>query len=363
MKSENAISFTGKAGDITSIGEVAKSSAETVDRPPAEALIAEKPELASDGISASKELFNLFKLMLRSKTSRRILFLVGSAIGVLILNVIGEIRMNTWRGAFYRAIEHRDLAEVGKQSLFFVMIMLVLLTFVVSQNWLLERFKIRFREWLTHHLLNEWMKPGHAYRLNMTSEERLNPDQRMQEDVKHFSELTGDLGIGAARSTLMLISFVGVLWVMSKGISLNFAGYSLMIPGYMVWFALFYAAIGSWMAARVGGPLISLNEERYTREANFRYSLVRISDNAESISFYSGEKDERKIVNSNFSKVLSTLSTLSFANARLTWIACGHGWMVVILPVSSSIGMKASRFTRIKHSFMRSRSQAPLEFG
>ena len=334
MSYDKSVSLAGKAGDVSSIDDVSRVVADAISRPPAEALLAQTKKISpADGMSASEELKALFLLMIKSRSAQRIFFLIGLAIGVLILNVIGEVRMNKWQGEFFRAIEHKNLSDIGHQAVYFTLIMLVLLSFVVSQNWLLERLKIRLRQWLTGYLLDHWMKPSAAYRLNMTSDENLNPDQRIQEDVRQFSEKSGDLGMGALRSTLMLISFVGVLWVMSSGIALPIAGRSIVVPGYMVWFALFYAALGSFLAARVGRPLINLNEERYTREANFRYSLVRISDNAESISFYSGEKDERKLVDKNLEKVLNTMRTLSFANARLTWIACGHGWMVVILPV------------------------------
>lgn len=330
---EKAVSFTGKAGDVTSIDEVAKTAEETLTLPPAEALIAREPKKLAGQVSAFRELRILFKEILRAKSARGILFFGGTAVFILILDVLGEIRMNRWQGDFYRAIEQRNYGGVGHQALLFVLIMVVLLSFVVSQNWMLERMKIKLREWLTNRLLDDWMKPGAAYRLNMISEEHLNPDQRMQEDVKNFSEFTGDLGIGALRAFLMLISFVGVLWMLSSGIAIPIFGRDLVIPGYMVWFALLYAALGSWLAAKVGAPLIDLNETRYSREAAFRYSLVRISDNAESISFYAGEKDERKIVTHYLSKVLSTMKTLALANARLTWISCGHGWLTVILPV------------------------------
>ncbi|RZA08893.1 MAG: ABC transporter ATP-binding protein/permease [Proteobacteria bacterium] len=333
MKKTNSVSLSGKAGDVTSIDDVTRASERAIDQPPAEALIAAESKRPSDGIPAWKELKVLFAAMLKSPAARRIFLIIGAAVFVLVLNVIGEIRMNKWQGSFFRAIEHKNLHDVWKQAGTFVVIMLVLLSFVVTQNWLLERMKIRWREWLTGHLLDSWMAPGRAYRLNMTSAERLNPDQRIQEDVRNFSEMSGDLGMGALRSTLMLVSFVGVLWGMSRGISLPLFGRAVEVPGYMVWFALFYALLGSWAAARVGRPLINLNEERYTNEANLRYSLVRVSDNAESISFYNGERDERTIVNISLQEVLNTLRTLSFAHARLTWIACGHGWMVVILPV------------------------------
>jgi vitamin B12/bleomycin/antimicrobial peptide transport system ATP-binding/permease protein len=331
MKLDKSVSFRGKAGDVTSIDDITRAVNESMSLPPAEALIGQDKN--TQNFSAWRELKTLIKECARSKVARRILLLSGIAMFTLVLNVIGELRMNKWQGAFFRAIETKNLSEVGTQSLFFVLIMVVLLTFVVTQNWLVERVKIRIREWLSHDLLGEWMKHGHAYRLNMTSSERLNPDQRIQEDVKNFSENTGELGIGAARASMMLISFVGLLWVMSSGISFDISGHTIAIPGYMVWFALLYAGLGSWLAARVGSPLITLNEERYGQEAQFRYSLVRVSDNAESISFYSGEKDERKIVDRYLNRVLETMKTLAFANAKLTWIACGHGWMVVILPV------------------------------
>ena len=93
---------------------------------------------------------------------------------------------------------------------------------------------------------------------------------------------------------------------MSDGITFPIYDSNIQIPGYMVWFAIFYAGLGSYLAARVGTPLIRLNEDRYTQEANLRYSLVRVSDNAESIAFYGGERDERKIVNSKLQNVLST---------------------------------------------------------
>lgn len=330
-KYDKSISFSGKAGDTSSMSDVTKDVESALNEPPAEALLSKLP--TSDNLSAWNEMKGLFKQMIKSKYAGRILLLMGVTLSILILIVIGELRMNRWQGDFFSAIGAKDGGKIFNQSLTFLVIVAVLLTFEVAKNWCLERFKIRLREWLSHSLLDDWMKPGLAYRLNMTSQETLNPDQRIQEDVRNFSEMSGDLGMGVARSSLMLVSFIGVLWTMSRGISFVIGDYTVAVEGYMVWFALFYAGLGSYLAAKVGSPLITLNEERYTREANFRYSVVRVSDNAESIAFYAGEKDERKIVNSSLSSVLDLLKTLSFANARLTWIAHGHGWLVVILPV------------------------------
>ncbi len=280
-----------------------------------------------------RELKILFVPMQHSIFFRRIIMIMGTIISILLINAAGEVRMNEWNGAFFGAVEKKDLPLVWHQSGIFVIIMLFLLCLIVSQNWLLERLRIRLRQYLTAQMMDEWMRPARAYRLNMSSEESLNPDQRIQEDVRKFTELTCDLMMGALRATLMLVSFVGVLWGMSKGISFPIAGYNVEIPGYMVWFALLYAGLGSLLVVKVGKPLIDLNDERYTKEANFRYALVRISDNAESISFYAGEKDERRIAQADFKDVVRNMKVTSFANARLTTVALSHGWMVVILPV------------------------------
>ena len=289
-----------------------------------------KPGIHSQ--KTSREFMRLIRELVKSHRFTRIALLVLCAIGVLLLNVTGEVRLNAWRGAFFSAVEHKKIADVWTQAGVFLLIVAVLLSFVVSQNWLLERFKIRFREWLTHGLLDGWMKPSIAYRLSVASNDNLNADQRIQDDLKTFADLTSELGLGIARASLLLVSFIGVLWVMSSGIKFNISGSEFGVPGYMVWAALIYATLGTWLTSVVGRPLISLNSQKHTEEANFRYSLVRVSDNAESIAFYRGEKDERAIVNEKFEDVLSISRIISFANARLTWVSCGHGWLVVLIP-------------------------------
>src|SRR3546814_1720030 len=176
--------------------------------------------------------------------------------------MVGQIRLNNWNGDFYDALENRDAATVGEQLLVFLAIIAVLLALVVGQTWLQEMMKVRMRTWLTAVLLDGWLAPGRAYRLGMTSELGVNPDQRIQEDTRQLTEMTTELGVGLLQSGMLLVSFVGVLWALSDDVGFVIGGERIVIPGYMVWCAVGYAVLGSWLTWKVGAPLIQLNAQR-----------------------------------------------------------------------------------------------------
>jgi vitamin B12/bleomycin/antimicrobial peptide transport system ATP-binding/permease protein len=124
-----------------------------------------------------------------------------------------------------------------------------------------------------------------------------------------------------------------VLWVLSSQVWFFVGEHSFTIPGYMVWCALAYAIGGSWLAWRVGRPLIPLNATRYAREADLRFSLVRVSESAEGIALYGGEADERRILNGTVDHVLTVMRGLAGGLARLTWVTSGYGWLGLIAPI------------------------------
>jgi putative ATP-binding cassette transporter len=255
-------------------------------------------------------------------------------IATLVIGTIaaGQVRLNAWQGALYDALQRYDLDAFLHQLVVFTMIVTVLLCLVVAQTWLTEVSKVKLRAWLTRDLLDEWLRPKRAYLLAFAGEDGVNPDQRIQEDARHLAELSADLGGGLAQATLLLLSFVGVLWVLSGQVVFNVRGSDFSIPGYMVWCALAYASLGSWLTWRVGHPLIRLNADHYAREAEFRVALVRVVEHAESIALYQGEGDERASLDIVLASVLSVTRNLAGGVARLTWITSGHGWFAIIVP-------------------------------
>ena len=105
-------------------------------------------------------------------------------------------------------------------------------------------------------LFDQWLKPLRAFRLSNAGSIGVNPDQRMSADAQHLTELATDLLMGLVQSTLLLLSFIGVLWVLSEQMTVPFAGRHVYVPGYMVWCALLYAAAHRFRGA--GRPLIAL---------------------------------------------------------------------------------------------------------
>ena len=262
------------------------------------------------------ELRHLFGTLKQAPERKGILWLAAGIVAVLVGNMIGQVRLNNWNGDFYDAVGAKDFGAFGEQLLVFLAIIVVLLGLVVSQTWLQEMLKVRLRGWLTKHLLDGWLAPGRAYRLGMASDLGINPDQRIQEDARQLTEMTTELGVGLLQATMLLISFIGVLWALSSNIAFNIGGESIVIPGYMVWCAIGYAGIGSWLTWKVGAPLIQLNAKRYQREAEFRFALVRVS-----------------ALDKTAGTIIEAMRRLSGALSRLTWITSGYGWVAIVFPL------------------------------
>lgn len=303
-----------------------------VARPPVEPMhFPDKPEARVS--SVWQECMSLLRGIRQTRQWKPILLLSLGLLTVLLVNIGGQVYLNKWQGLFFRAVERKNPSAIWQELLVFVPLVTALLVIVVSQTWLQQWLKVRLRQWLSEKLLKEWMIPARAYRLAITADSAVNPDQRIQEDTRNLCEMTTDLGVGLLQASFLLTIFIGLLWGMSANIKFEWQGASIQIPGYMVWIAIIYAVVGSWLTNRVGRPLIHLNEERYTREADFRFALVRVNENAESIGFYSGETDERKMLDQHLNSVLDIMRTLAFALARLTWVTSGYGWLMIVLPV------------------------------
>ncbi|CAN5539419.1 ABC transporter ATP-binding protein/permease [soil metagenome] len=261
-----------------------------------------------------------------------LLTLGGATLFVVGATAYGQIQLNAWNKPFYDALARKDFNGFIEQLLVFLVIAAGLLSLNVAQMWLNQMIKLKLREGLLHDLVDQWLEPRRAFRLAGEGEIGINPDQRIHEDARHLTELSTDLGIGLFQASLLLISFIGVLWYLSTTVTFTFNGAAFSIPGYMVWCALLYAAIGSGLSWLVGRPLIHLNAERYAREADLRSGLVRVHEHTDSIVLYGGEADEKRHLSGSIGNVLDAMRRLVTGLTRLTWITSGYGWLAIVAP-------------------------------
>lgn len=287
---------------------------------------------AADGTTRAG-ISTLLSIIRRSKARRKLAIVAAVVVAVIILNAIGQVRLNAWQGAFYDAIAQRNVPSFFRELVVFVIIVAILLVLGVAQTWLHAVLKIRMREAISHDVLREWLKPKRAYRMPLVGDLGTNPDQRIQDDARTLTDVSTDFLVGVVQSSLLLISFVGVLWTLSEQVVFIFRGTPFSIPGYMVWCAIGYALIGSWMTWRVGKPLVRLNSHMRAAEADFRFSLVRANESSEGIALYRGEADEHRVIDNKLGHVISNMLRLAKASARLTWVTASYGWMAIVVPI------------------------------
>ena len=261
-------------------------------------------------------------------------FLTIGTVLVVCATAAAQVGLNAWNRPFYEAISARNFFAFLYQLLVFAAIAGGLLVLNVAQAWLREMIKLRSREWLTRDLFAAWLKPGAPARLAGAGEIGINPDQRIHEDVRRLTELSADLGVGLLQASLLLLSFLGVLWTVSGALEFSICGVSLAIPGYMVWCALLYAASGSWLTWRVGRPLVSMNSRRFQREFEFRSALFQANQQTENLASLRGEeREKRHDLGLGLEKVVAIVRDIVDATAKLTWVTAGYGWVSIVAPI------------------------------
>jgi putative ATP-binding cassette transporter len=269
-----------------------------------------------------------------SPVGRRLIVLLAALVIAILATTYGQIVLNGWNQPFYDAITRRDLNDFLYQLGVYFVIVGSLLVLDVAQRWLNETSKFRLREGLTRDLLKLWMAPRRAFWLATSGNQMgVNPDQRMSEDALKLCELSFDLAVGLFRSSVLLVGFAGVLWTISEDFTFRVGGADYAVPGFMLWAAISYAVVGSLLSYLVGRSLVRRNADRYAREADLRFALVRISEHVDGIALAAGEADERRRVEMHLGNVMIAMRRLVRGLTNLTWVTAGFGWITGIAPI------------------------------
>lgn len=269
----------------------------------------------------------------RAQGERRAWVLLASVVALTLGTVYLNVRFSVWNNNFYNTLQNHDLAGFWHQLGVFGGLAAAFIAVAVYRQYLQQVLFMRWRTWLTRHLLQGWLNPGTAYRLGAGSAHRIdNPDQRIAEDARGFVSGTLELSLGLLNACVTLVSFVGILWGLSGTLTIPI-GAGLRIPGYMVWVAIGYSLMGTWITHRLGRPLIGLNGEQQKVEADFRYRLVQVRDHAEAIALAGGEPHERARLAIGFDAVRANWSALIRVTKQLTWFSAGYGQLANVFPI------------------------------
>lgn len=255
---------------------------------------------------------------------------------IVVLNlglVYLAVLFNEWNRLFYDSLQNKDYEAFKAQLLRFAVLALIYIAVAVYRLYLNQMLEMRWRRWLTEHYLEKWMTHQVYYRMEVQNGRTDNPDQRIAEDLRLFTNGALSLSLGLLSSVVTLASFVGILWSLSGDLAFSFLGRDIFIPSYMVWVALIYSFVGSYLAHWVGKALIGLNFRQQRYEADFRFSLVRVRENAEGIALYRGEASEQENLNARFLRILSNWWEIMKRQKRLTWFTASYSQLAVIFPI------------------------------
>ncbi|WP_029075829.1 ABC transporter ATP-binding protein/permease [Kaistia adipata] len=259
--------------------------------------------------------------------------LLGVVVGLRLFNVWLDVKFNYWNNDFYTALQKKDWTTFFYQ-MFVVFSWIAGLTIIttVYQIYFAQWLQIRWRNWLTHRYLDGWMSHGTHYRMRLAGNPADNPDQRIAEDTDRFTDGFLSIGVALLGQIVTLVTFVFILWSLSAQAPLIIFGQPYAIPGYLVWLALGYAILGTALTHWIGKPLVALNFQQQRYEADFRFALVRLRENAEEVALLKGEPAERAELDHRFGAVLRNFYQIMSRTKRLTFLTAGYNQLAVIFP-------------------------------
>ena len=278
-------------------------------------------------------LFHLITPYWNSEEKKSARLYLAAIITLTIAAVYMTLLLNEWFNSFYSALQNYDSDAVYRGLLRFTGLAFAHIAFAVYSYYLQQRLALRWRKWMTKNYLAKWTGQQMYYRLEMFSQGTAdNPDQRISEDINLFTARTLSFMSGLLRSATTIVCFIFVLWNLSEVLSFSAAGQEIHIYGYLVWTALAYSVFGTWITHKVGHRLVSLNYLQQKLEADFRFSMVRLRETAESVAFYNGAAKEESFLSNRFMTLLRNTLFIIKKQKQLSWLTNSYAQIAIIFP-------------------------------
>lgn len=256
-------------------------------------------------------------------------FLLGGLVLLVILQVALLARLNVWNADLFDALEKKSTENAMKQVIIFGIIVMGMMIANMGHLMVRRQIQVDWRRWVTNRVIGRWMDDSHHFQASFVPGDHDNPDGRIAEDIRVLTEASVDLANSFVYCVLLLVTFFGILWSLSGVI--NLFGYE--VPGHLVILAFVYAGIGAVVAFFLGRPLVLSTDIRQTKEADFRYRLVRARESSEAISLARAEPVQRSRLSSGFELITSVWRQQTMSLGRLMAFSSGYGALAGVLPI------------------------------
>ena len=279
-----------------------------------------------------KDVWYLTKSYWQSEEKKKAFWLLTCIIALTFGVVFMLVQLNTWNNSFYSALQNYDAEKISSELIHFSWLAAIYIILAVYSYYLQQTLILHWRRWLTTRFIDIWLQNKTYYNLQMFGKDTDNPDQRISEDVRQFVEMTLGFAIGILKSLCTFISFVFILYQLSGPLSFSFMGKTWTIHGYMLWASLLYSVLGTYITHVVGRKLVKLNFIQQRYEADFRFSMIRLRESAESVAFYRGEAQEGRVFKNRFKLLLDNFWQLVNKQKQLVFLNSGYSQIAIIFP-------------------------------
>lgn len=269
----------------------------------------------------------------RGDARRQAWLLTIAVFAIALVNIGLAYRLNVWHRVMFDAIESRDSAAVFRQSVILFPLVLASVAMGCANTFSKMTLQREWRSWLNSHVLDQWLRNGRYYQLNLMKGDHGTPEYRVADDLRVSVDAPVDLVLGIFTAVTSALTFIGVLWSIGGELEFAIGGWTLRIPGFLVIAAVIYSALASGAMVYIARGFVELAGNKNQAEADYRYALTRLRENGESIALLGGESEERATLESSFAMVRRRWRAMMMQSVRTTIVAGTSNGFAPVIPI------------------------------
>lgn len=271
-----------------------------------------------------RDLWQLLKPYWKSEEKWSAFLLLFVIVGCIIAQIRISVAFNYFRKDFFNALQKYNKPLLTHLIGYYVLLLVAAILVYGYNVYFSGLLTIRWRRWLTKHYLDNWLAKQTYYRMQALNKSVDNPDQRISEDLDNFPTAALSIFTSLFEALLTIFAFGIILWGLSGDLTFPLGKYHIVIPGYLLWAALLYAGLGTWLNALLGRPLANLNYLQQRYNANFRFGMARLREVSEQVAMYRGEKTENHKFLQSFKQIFDNFINIIIVQRRLVFFQNGY---------------------------------------